>query len=329
LIDDHKYSVGRSVVYRISSNSPRPRKLVGRILEVRLVNEPQEHWEYVIRNPRSRRTVSVPEDDILFGTLADRRGSRDLELPLDVSAEEHPSDLIRLVTKLALTEYLETTIRDLINREESEAYARDRGRDLPLEPGDYIRVRGNLRRETERCHNHYAKVLEVVDPDVSAIESSRGENHKVVRKYKILLEDGTTTYIYDPEVKLYYTAGARTTILNWKAAIFLAESFGDAPPYSVEYSFLEDHIFTRKELEELSAEQLARILASLLYVKGHMGLRDYEKKDRFLDNLPREYLIDSILSTSRFDMRRNRKMTPEEVQEKLCEMRRLKQLLHD
>ena len=82
--------------------------------------------------------------------------------------------------------------------------------------------------------------------------------------------------IYDPEIKLYYTANARATILNWRAATFLAESFQDPPPYKLDYAYLEDHIFSREELESMSYDELVRTFAQMLYARGRIGLRDLD-----------------------------------------------------
>jgi len=337
MIDDHKYSIGRIVVYR-HGNPKRPEssygrfgheRTVGRVMGVELVPEPEEHWEYSIRNVFSGETVAVREDDIHFATLRRRGRAGSIGDPQLLLGQDTSLDVHQKPVDITLAHYINTTIRDLITREESEERARREGRDLPLEAGDYIRVRGNLRKETEHYHNHYARIMEVLQPEVPAIESVCGKTYAVVRKYRIKLEDGTVGEIYDPEVKLYYTAHGRSTILNWRAALFLAESFGDEPPYSVELSFLEEHLFTRDELDAMTDEQLMHLLASLLYAKGRMGLRDYEKKGEHFEQMPREYLIDTILATSRFNMRRNRSMTQDEIRQKQREARRLRRLLRD
>lgn len=342
MIDDHKYSIGRTVVYNHPNPaSPSytfgqygPERTVGVIRNVEMVDGDDKRWEYVIENVRNQEIARVSESDILFATLNRRRPwpRGDALMHMKYDSDSLAEMLNRFLAESALSKYLSNTIRDLVRREESEERARREGRDLPLQEGDYIRVRGDLRSEVEPYHNYYAKVLKVEPADIGAIEAKpdkRGNAsvHRVVNKLTVLLEDGTETQVYDPEVKLYYTAEGRKTILNWRAATFLAESFGDEPPYTVEYSYLEDHVFSRDELEGLSNEQLIELFAALLYVKGHMGLRDYQKKNQFFEDIPKEYLVDSILASSRFNMRKNRSMTEEEIHKKHLEGYRLKRIL--
>jgi hypothetical protein len=265
----------------------------------------------------------VPESDIYHATV----GKGELQTRrTKLSAEELASALTDALTESVLSTFLRTTIREFIRREESEDQARREGRDLPIKSGDYIRVRGNLRPEIEACHNHYAKVLEVSDPDIAAIESE-DDLYAVCHRYVICLDDGSEHVIYDPEVKLYYTAGGRATVLNWRAATFLAEAFHDDPPYSVEYSYLEDHVFTRDELDTLSLEDLGNLLTALLYVKGRMGLRDLERADQHLEGVPKEHLIDNVLAISRFDMRKNRSLTAGEIESKRKELFKFRRLI--
>jgi hypothetical protein len=307
---------------------------MGVIKRVELARGSGSGWEYAIENVLNHEIVRVPESQIMFATVNQRKQwqrSNTSAKPAD-EGEKLPETIKRKLNKSALNNYLKTTIREFIRKEESEERARLQGRELPLEEGDYIRVKGDIRPEMEPFHNYYAKVLKVEPSDIGGIEARPGRQHeprvhRTVRKFTVLLEDGTQTHIYDPEVKVYFTAEGRRTILNWRAAMFLAESFDDDPPYSVEYSFLEDHIFTRAELETIPNEQLIDLLAAILYVKGHMGLRDYERKDQKPENLPREFLIDNILAASRFNMRKNRPMTPEEVEQKRHDGHKLRKFL--
>ena len=55
----------------------------------------------------------------------------------------------------------------------------------------------------------------------------------------------------------------------------------------MEYEFLADHIFTREELKGKPRTELSQTLASLLYVKGKMGWRDYQRRNQFFAGTPR------------------------------------------
>jgi hypothetical protein len=331
MVDDYKYSIGRNVVYRHREpgRSRRdygqygPDRTIGRVRTVDAGTPPEHVWVYTVENLRTGETAKVPETDILYASYA---GGERKARHTHIDAEKLAEELARSVDESPLATFLRMHIEESRRREESEAAVRREGRDLPIAEGDYIRVRGELRSEVESCHNHYAKVLEVTDPDVAAIESPNGP-HTVRRRYVVQIDDGRTLPIYDPEVKLYYTAEARRVILNWRAAKFLAESFGDDPPYSVEYSYLEDHVYSRDELEAMSKEELMDLFAAMLYVKGRMGLRDLENKEWHLASSPREYLVDGILAISRFDMLRNRALTPGEVDSKKRDVYRLRRIL--
>ena len=329
-MDDHRYSVGRTVVFRhpsSSTRSGRAAKVSGTVIEVSLE---AERWVYTIVRQRTKERVRADEDDILYGAADKRRPARGLTD--DAKRGEALAGMLdRMVSESALANFLRTTVSDLVRREQSDERARREGRELPLAEGDYIRVRGDLRPVLEEFHNYYGKVIDVLEPDIAGLEAApgRGEprTYRVLRKYQVFLDDGHLVEIYDPEVKLYYTAKGRSVILNWRAAAFLAEAFGDDPPYNVEFNYLEDHIFSRDELREIDVAQLAGLLASILYVKGHMGWRDYQDGHKRFAGLSQAYLVDSILAASRFDQRRNRPMTREEIEERQGQTRKLKKLL--
>lgn len=330
MIDDYKYSVGRTVVYR-HPNPERlrkdygqfgPDKTVGVVNDVELGKAPDLVWVYVIENARTAEVTRVSEQDIHHATLGKderkRRGRIDIERVAEAIAEPE--------TESVLAGFLRTTVREFRRREETEELARREGRELPLKAGDYIRIRGDIRRELEPFHNHYAKILDVSEPDIAAIESRKG-TYKARRRYTVRLDDDSELVIYDPEVKHYYTSNGRATVLNWRAAAFLAEAFGDDPPYKLEYSYLEDHVFSRDELEPLSIDGLTDLLTALLYVKGRMGLRDLEFTRVQGEEISREHLVDNVLAISRFDMRRNRTLTSGEIEGKRKEIHKLRRLL--
>jgi hypothetical protein len=218
-----------------------------------------------------------------------------------------------------------------MHREEMAARACREGPNLPIHPGDYVRVRGDLRRETEALHNHYAKILAVEPADIAGIENPRAKPgqpslYRTLKKYRVVSSERIEAEVYDAEIKLFYTAHGRKTILNWRAATLLAEAFSDDPPYNLEYDYLADHVFARDELKPLKRGELSQILTSLLYVKGKMGWRDYQRRGQFFAGTPKSHLIDSIVEVSRFDSRRNRLMTRDEIsarQQECYELRRL------
>ena len=331
MVDDYKYSIGRIVVYR-HPNPQRPEReyghygtsrTLGVVRGVELGPAPEHIWVYLVENLRTGETAKVPEADIAYATFG--RGDRRVRRArTDVA--QLANMLAEALTGSPISNYLRSTVRDLLRREELEERARREGRELPVRAGDYVRIRGDLRPEIEPYHNHYAKVLETLEPDIAAIESPNG-THKVLRRYRVLLDDGLEHLIYDPEIKLYYTADGRATVLNWRAATFLAEAFNDAPPYNVEFSYLEDHVFSREELEAMSQEDLGKLFAALLYVKGRIGLRDLQNRDKHFGEVPKEHLVDSVLAISRFDMRRNRNLTPGEIEAKRRDAFKLRRIL--
>jgi len=153
--------------------------------------------------------------------------------------------------------------------------------------------------------------------------------YRTLRRYHVLTSEGVESDIYDAEVKVFYTAHSRKTILNWRAATLLAETFGDEAPYRIEYDYLAEHIFTREELKSRSREELAQLLGGLLYVKGKIGYRDYQRRSQLFAATPKAHLIDNILEASRFDARRNRVLTPEEIVSRKRDYYRLRKLLKD
>lgn len=337
-MDDHKYSVGRTVVFKLSgtlnaSGTGRwAGKASGTILCVS-VDAGASQWVYAVERQRSKERHQVSEEDILYGVTGKRKSGKTLPGEEGVPSGEALADMLdRMVSESALANFLRTTVRDLVRREESEEAARREGRDLPLKEGDYVRVRGDLRQELEQFHNYYGKIIDVFDADIAALEAkpARGREprvYRVVKKYAVFLDDGHLVEIYDPEIKIYYTTDGRKTILNWRAAAFLAEAFGDSPPYRVEFSYLEDHVFTREELATVKPEDLGELLASILYVKGHMGWRDFEERQKRPTDLSVPYLMDSILAASRFDQRKNRPMTQTEIEERRRQTQAFKELL--
>lgn len=338
MLDDYKYSIGRLVVYR----HPDPRlprqsygqhgseRTMGEVIEVDLVPKPQPHWVYAIHNVRNGEVVRVEESEISFATTAGKKSSRK-------AAERKAEDgalaeaIARALSNPDRSSLLRSTLGDMLTREELEARAHVEGPKLPLGVGDYIRVRGDLRREMESLHNHYAKVLAVHDTDIAGIENpwpkpGQPTMFRTIRKFDVVSSEGVKAEIYDAEVKLFYTANSRSTILNWRAATLLAEAFGDQPPYKLEYEYLSDHVFTREEIRRKTRAELIQLLGSLLYVKGRMGWRDYQRRTAFFAGTPKGHLVDSILQASRFDARRNRDMTSEEIvrhQQQAYKLRRL------
>jgi len=338
MLDDYKYSIGRLVVYR--HHDPKlPRqshgrqdsdRTVGEVLEVEIVPRPEPHWVYTILDVRNGEVNRVEESSVVFATSVGKKLPRKT---IEHRAED--GALAEMIAK-ALSNpdrgsILRATLKDMLLKEELETNAHIEGPNLPLRPGDYIRVRGDLRHETEALHNHYAKVLSVEDADIAGIENPSAKPgqptiFRTLKKYNVVSSEGVRAVIYDAEVKLFYTANGRATILNWRAATLLAEAFDDQAPYNLEYEFLSDHVFTRDEFRKKTRSELVQLLASLLYVKGRMGWRDYQRRSAFFAGTPKSHLIDSILQASRFDAKKNRAMTSEEItrfQQQAFKLRRL------
>lgn len=339
MLDDFKYSIGRLVVYR-HSDPKLPRqsygqhgsdKTIGEVLEVDMVPSPTPHWVYTVYNVRNGEIGRVDENSIHFASATGRKSPR---RNTDRKAEDGAlAEMIaRALSNPDRGNLLRSTLKDILYREEVDARVRSEGASLPLREGDYVRVRGDLRPELEILHNHYAKVLSVEDSDIAGIENPSAKPghprlYRTRKRYHVKSSEGVGAYIYDAEVKLFYTANGRATILNWRAATLLAEAFGDQPPYKLEYEYLADHVFTREELKPKPRPELAQLLASLLYVKGRMGWREYQRRNAFMAGTPKSHLIDSILQASRFDARRNRDMTPEEIVKHRQEAFKLRRIL--
>lgn len=329
MLDDFKYSIGRLVVYRhIEPKLPRqsyghygPEKTVGEILAVDVVPSPEPHWVYTIQNIRNQETLHVDENNIHFATATGMRWKRAAKRPSQRRRAEDGA-LAEMIAK-ALSNpdresLLQYTLKELLYKEEMAAKAVREGPNLPIQAGDYVRLRGDLRRESRVLHNHYAKVLAVEPADIAGIENpdfkpGQPRLYRTLHKYHVHTSEGIEARVYDAEIKLFYTANGRKTILNWRAATLLAEAFHDEPPYNLEYEYLVDHVFTRDELAAKKRAELTQLLASLLYVKGRLGWRDYQRRSQFFAGTPKSHLIDSILQISRFDSRHNRPMTREEI----------------
>ncbi len=328
MLDDYKYSIGRLVVYRHSDPKlPRqsyghhgPKRTIGEVLDVDVVPTPSSHWVYTIQNVRNQEKTRVLEDQIEFATTGGKRGKK---APRTASRRRSPDGALAEMIAKALSNperenLLRFTLGELLRKEELAARAVREGPDLPVQVGDYIRVRGDLRPETQPLHNQYAKILAVEPADIAGIENARPKPgqptlFRTLRKYEVETSEGAQAQIYDAEIKLFYTAKGRKTILNWRAATLLAEAFGDDPPYNIEYEYLANHVFTRDELSSKRRSELAEMLSSMLYVKGRLGWRDYQRRNQFFAATLKGHLIDNILQVSRFDSRRNRPMTREEI----------------
>ena len=323
MLDDHKFSLKRTVIYRHPDPEREPGeygpggpdRTSGVIIGVRLIEDEESWWQYTIRNILSDEVRDVPESDIFHG--ADL-GYLDLRrrdgIAWSADGKSWPE---------ALKQFIDTEIPKLLSREEEEERGRLEGRELHLSAGDYIQVRGDLRPESAPLHNLYAKVLSVNEPDTDSINSA----HKVLAAYHVLLDNETEADVYDAEVKVVYTTHGRSTVLNWRAATFLAEAFGDDPPYDLQLDYLNGHVFTRAELETLSAHEMAELLTGILYVKGLITWEELPAKRESLAGSPETYLRDQLLANSRFDMERNRQLTPEEIAGVRAGDRRLRDLI--
>ena len=343
MLDDYKYSIGRLVVYE-HTNPTLPRqsygqhgheRTIGEVLAVDMIPIPQPHWLYTIRNIRNGEMSKAEEGRIKFATSAGKQWKKNPRKVSERKAED--GALAELIAK-ALSNperesLLRSTLKEMIYKEEMAAKVAREGAVLPVYPGDYIRVRGDLRKDIESLHNHYAKVLSVDSADIAGIENpdwkaGQPRVFRTLKKYKIITSECQEMDVYDAEIKLFYTANGRKTILNWRAATLLAETFGDEPPYKLEYEYLAEHVFTREELGSMKRSELAQTLASILYVKGKLGWRDYQRRNAYFAAVPKTHLIDNVLEASRFDARRNRLMTDEEITCRQKECFKLRRLLH-
>lgn len=341
MLDDHKYSLKRTVAY----NHPDPERpaeqygvggperTFGVIIEVYRVEDEPAHWEYAVKNSFTDEVRRVPESEVFHGAdqayldLRRRDGIRWLHGPPEAARGNADSPFWRRT----LRQFVRTAIPKIREREQDEKRARLEGRGLALGPGDYAKVRGDLRRETEPHHNLYAKILSVSPADIEHLQIPRGRGitpgtHKVQRKYHVLLDSGDEADVYDVEIKVIYTTHGRTVVLNWRAAAFLAEAFGDDPPYDLQLEYLDGHVFSRAELDGMSADDLADLLTRLLYAKGMITWEEFAHKADSLAKSPPGYLVDQMLDLSRFDRRQNRPLTDEEIEQARAEDARLRGL---
>jgi hypothetical protein len=342
MLDDYKYSVGRLVVYehpdpklpRQSYGQHGPRKTIGEVVSVDMIPEPGPHWLYTVRNFRNQETTRVEEDKVKFATSASRYWRRGAQRTPEPRMAE--ASLVEMIAK-ALSEparesLLRSALRDMLQKEQSTLRAAQEGVNLPLGVGDYIRVRGDLRKDCEPIHNHYARILVSEPADIAGIENANPKPgqpmiYRTNRKYSVLTSEKVTAEIYDAEVKVFYTCDSGKTVLNWRAATLLAESFGDAPPYNLEFEYLLDHIFTRDELAEIKRKELVQMLGRLMYVKGKLGYREFLRRDQILSGMPKSHLVDAVLEMSRFDSKRNRQLTTDEIAHRRKQYFRLRRML--
>ena len=343
MLDDYRFSIGRVVVYKHPDPSlPKraygqkgPDRTVGIIIGVEPADSPQPQWIYTIKNIRTRETVRVPESEIAFGSSIDYSEFRGASRIPTSGADRMTGRIVaealsKAITESTVTNYLRSSVHDILRAEKAEEITRREGRDLPLDVGDYLRIRGDLRSETKDFHNLYAKILAVKPPDRDYIDVNVrgiGRQYRVRRRYLVQADNSERIEIYDPEIKVFYTIHGRKQILNWRAVTFLAEVFGDDAPYSVEMDYVQNHVYTRSELDLKDRDELQDLLSSVLYAKGHMGWYDYEDRRRLFKGVSKGFLIDTILAASRFDMHRNRLMTPEEINLKIRDRERLKKLI--
>lgn len=333
MVDDHKFSVGRTVAYRHPDPGREPGvygpegpdRTSGAIVGVRLIEEGEPRWQYTIQNAFCDETRDVPESDVFHGT-----DQRYLDLRrrdgIAWSVATNAGHASRKFWQGALRQFIRNDVPQLLRREEDEERARTEGRSLNLGPGDYVKLRGDLRPDAGRLHNRYAKVLSESRPETETIELSQGA-HRVQASYRVLLDDGSEADVYDVEVKAAYTTGGCASVINWRAASFLAEAFGDDPPYDVRLDYLNGHVYTRAELEPMDAAELADLLAGLLYAKGLITLDELSAKQDSLAGSPESYLRDQILANSRFDMARNRQLTSDEISRLRDGDQRLRELM--
>ncbi|MGC8861992.1 MAG: hypothetical protein ACP5R5_04355, partial [Armatimonadota bacterium] len=244
MLDDHKYSVGRLVVYR-HTDPKLPRqsygyygheRTLGEILAVEVEPDPEPHWVYTIRNLRNHEITRVDEDLIKFATSGGNHWQRrSQQVPARIEDRALAEMIARALANPDRANLLSSSLKDLLRKEELAAKAYRDGPNLPIGPGDYIRVRGDLRAESEPLHNHYAKILSVEPADIAGIENPLAKPgqptlYRTINKYRIISSEGIEADIYDVEIKLFYTAHGRKTVLNWRAATLLAEAFGVDPP---------------------------------------------------------------------------------------------------
>lgn len=335
-MDDHKYSLNRVVAY--PHDDPEhpdavygpggPKRTYGKVMEVHRTEGDHPHWEYTLRNSFTGEVRLLGEDRIFHGA---NRGYLDLHRRDGIPWLQGPPDSARNDTgnqywKHTLREFVRTAIPGIIERERDEEKARSEGRNLNLGPGDYVRIR-SLRPETEPCHNLYAKVISVSAADREFMDIGP-RKHRVLLSYHVRLDNDQEADVYDIEIKTVYTTLGRTVIQNWRAATFLADAFGDDPPYDLQLEYLSGHVFSRAELTDMTADDLADLLTRLLYVKGLILWDELSEKAQRLSKSPAEYLVDQVLDISRFDMKKNRPLTLSEIEHFRSENERLRRIVN-
>ena len=228
----------------------------------------------MIRNARNQEVTRIGEEEIKFATSVGGGMKRNMREAANRAEDGALAEMIaKALSNPGRASLLDSTLREFLHKEELAARASREGANLPLYEGDYIRIRGDLRKETEPLHHHYAKILSVEPADIAGIENAHAKPgqptlYRTLKKYRVVSSEGVEADIYDAEVKLFYTANGRKTILNWRAATLLAEAFSEDPPYNVEYDYLLEHVFTREELQAHKRSELAQILAALLVRQG-------------------------------------------------------------
>lgn len=342
MLDDYKYSIGRLVVYehtepklpRQSYGSYGHARTVGEIIAVDMDPNPEPHWIYQLRNSRNSEITRVPEEQIKFATSIGKQNKKTPRRYVERRIEDGvlAEMIAKALSNPGRESLLRSALQDILHKEEIFEKVSREGANLPVFPGDYIRIRGDLRAELEQYHSHYAKILSVEPSDIAGIENPDAQPgqpriYRTLKKYKVITSEKVEAIIYDAEIKIFYTANSRKTILNWRAATLLAETFKDDPPYKLEYEYLSDHVFTREELKGKKRAELSEMLASMMYVKGRIGLRDYQRRNQLFTATPKTHLIDNILEVSRFDYRKNRNMTQEEIVHKQQDCYKLRRLL--
>lgn len=343
MLDDHRYSLNRIVAYaHRDPQSPAevygpggPERTYGVVVEIHEVGGTSPRWEYTIANSFTQEERRLTEDEIFHGAdqpyldLHRRDGIPWQRVPPE-SARDNADSRFWAHT---LRQFVRAGIPRIVEREKLEEHERVHGRDLDLQPGDYVRVRGDLRPDKASVHNLYAKVLSASDADIRSVGVPPGTHglapgsHKIRHSYHVLLDDGQETDVYDIEVKTVYTKRGRLLVVNWRAASYLAEAFGDDPPYDLQFDYIAHHIFSRAELRGLSSGELAEVLARLLYVKGLLTRDELEHKADALAASTTEFLTDQILELSRFDVSSNRRLTDDEIERFHRDSLRLRDML--
>lgn len=342
MLDDHKYSLKRKVAY--SHPSPAysdeaygpggPGRTTGAVGEVHLVDGEGAHWEYTLVNSFTSEVCRVAEEDIFHGAnmayldIHRRDGIQWSAPPPETAGDDPESDFWQSTLK----DFVRKAVPKIRERELDEERERSEGRNLSIGEGDYIKVRGDVRPEMEACHNLYAKVQGVSPSGIHHLDVPDGRQgiaegeHRVLNSYHVRLDNGIEADIYDVEVKAVYTTNSRRVVLNWRAATFLAEAFGDDPPYELQLEYLNGHVFTRSELEGMSAADMGELLGQMLYAKGMITWEEVHSKTENLVYSPSEYLVDQLLAISRFDMVRNQSMASNEIERLRAEDSRLREL---